>query len=161
MSNLNELLERFRRGPELLAVVLTGLGLEEPDFVPAPGKWSIRQIIAHVADTELVMAQRFRQIAAEDNPTVVAYDQEAWARGLDYARRKPAQSLDTFRRLRSENYELLKGLPETAFARTGNHTARGPVTLQFLVELAATHSEKHAQQLQGLREQFKRSRASA
>ena len=54
MSNLAETLERFRRGPELLAVVLTGVYGEETDFTPAPGKWSIRQIIAHLADAELV-----------------------------------------------------------------------------------------------------------
>ena len=161
MNDIPDLLERFRRGSELIAAITTGAAGSELDFVPAPGKWSIRQIIAHVADTELVMAQRFRQIAAEENPTIVAFDQEAWARGLDYARRKPAASLDTFRRLRAENHELLKGLPETAFARTGNHTARGTVVLQFLVELAANHSEKHAQQIQGVREQFKRSRAGA
>ena len=65
-------------------------------------------------------------VAAEDNPTLVAFDQDAWARNLDYARRKPKQSLESFRRIRAENYELLKGLPEAAFERTGNHTESGP-----------------------------------
>ena len=123
MSDIPALLERFRRGPELLAVVLTGVFGEEEDFVPAPGKWSIRQIVAHLADAEMVGAHRFRQVIAEDNPTLVAFDQDAWARNLDYARRKPKQSLETFRRIRAENYELLKGLPETVFERAGNHTA--------------------------------------
>ena len=68
MSNLAETLERFRRGPEFLAMVLTGVYGDEMDFTPAPGKWSIRQIVAHVADSELVGAQRFRQVIAEDNP---------------------------------------------------------------------------------------------
>ena len=61
MSNLAETLERFRRGPEFLAMVLTGVYADEMDFTLAPGKWSIRQIVAHVADSELVGAQRFRQ----------------------------------------------------------------------------------------------------
>ena len=119
MSEIADLLERFRRGPELLAVVLTGVFGEEEDFVPAPGKWSIRQIIAHLADAELVCAQRIRQIVAEENPTLIAFDQDAWTRNLDYARRKPKQSLETFRRLRAENYELLRGLAAEAYARTG------------------------------------------
>src|SRR5215831_7669320 len=111
MSDLPALLERFRRGPELLAVVLTGVFGDEEDFAPAPGKWSVRQIVAHLADVELVAAHRFRQVLAEDNPTLIAMDQDKWAANLDYARRKPKQSLETFRRMRAENYDLLKGLP--------------------------------------------------
>src|ERR1043165_1530266 len=112
MSEIPALLERFRRGPELLAVVLTGVFGDEEDFVPAPGKWSVRQIVAHLADAELVGAHRFRQVIAEDNPTLRAYDQDKWTANLDYARRKPKTSLETFRRLRAENHELLKGLSE-------------------------------------------------
>ena len=156
MSDVPALLERFRRGPELLAVVLTGVFGEEEDFLPAPGKWSIRQIVAHLADAEMVGAHRFRQVIAEANPTLVAFDQDAWARNLDYARRKPKQSLETFRRIRAENYELLKGLPETVFERAGNHTQNGPMTLLRLLEGYANHAETHARQLQGVREEFKR-----
>ena len=159
MSDIPALLERFRRGPELLAVVLTGVFGEEEDFTPAPGKWSARQIIAHLADSELVSAHRFRQIAAEENPTLIAYDQEAWARNLDYARRKPKQSLETFRRLRAENHELLKDLPEAAFERIGNHTERGRTTLRSLVELVANHAESHARQLQAVRDEYKKGKA--
>jgi hypothetical protein len=156
MSGIPALLERFRRGPELLAVVLTGVFGEEEDFITAPGKWSIRQIVAHLADAELVGGHRFRQVIAEDNPTLVAFDQDAWARNLDYARRKPKQSLETFRRLRAENLELLKGLPQTAFERAGNHTQNGPMTLLRLVEGYAGHTETHARQLQGIREEYQR-----
>jgi len=155
MPDLPSLLERFRRGPELLAVVLTGVFGEEEDFVAEPGKWSIRQIVAHLADSELVIGHRMRQVVAEENPTLVAFDQEAWARNLDYARRKPKQSLETFRRIRAENYELLKELPEAAFARAGNHTERGRVTLEAIVEGCAQHAESHARQAQGIREAYK------
>src|SRR5215471_21299441 len=102
MSDIPSLLERFRRGPEVLTMVLTGVFGEEEDFVTAPGKWSIRQIIAHLADTELLLATRLRFVIAQDNPTLVAAAQEDWARNLDYARRKPKQSLETLRRLRAE-----------------------------------------------------------
>ncbi|HLI85679.1 MAG TPA: DinB family protein [Bryobacteraceae bacterium] len=155
MPDLPALLERFRRGPELLAVVLTGVFGDEEDFIAAPGKWSIRQITAHLADTELVFAHRFRQVIAEDNPTLVAFDQNAWAANLDYARRKPKSSLDTLRRLRAENHELLKELPEAAFARTGNHTERGPLSLHQLVAGAADHLESHARQAQAIRDAYK------
>jgi DinB superfamily len=159
MSDLSAVLERFRRGPEVLAVVLTGVFGDEEDFTPAPGKWSIRQIAAHLADSELVFAHRFRQVIAENNPTLMAFDQNAWASNLEYSRRKPKTSLDTLRRLRAENYELVKDLPETAFARTGNHTERGTLSLRQMVEGAAEHLESHARQAQGIREAFKESKA--
>jgi hypothetical protein len=160
MNDLSELLERFRRGPELLAALMTGAAGPELDFVPAPGKWSLRQILAHLSDSEIVMSDRFRRVAAEDNPTLVAFDQEAWASKLNYARRKTSESLETFRRLRIENYELLKELPEAAFERTGSHTQRGAVTLRQMVEGAASHAEGHARQIREVREAYKRSRAA-
>ena len=79
-------------------MVLTGVYGEEVDFTPTPEKWSIRQLAAHVADSELVGALRFRSVIAEDNPKLQAFDQDAWTRNLDYARRLPKQSLESFRR---------------------------------------------------------------
>jgi hypothetical protein len=155
MPDLPALLERFRRGPELLAVALTGVFGDEEDFTTAPGKWSIRQIVAHLADAELVFAHRFRQVIAEENPTLIAFDQNAWASNLDYSRRKPKTSLDTLRRLRAENHELLKDLPENAFARTGNHTERGPISLLQMVAGGADHLESHARQAQAIRDAYK------
>jgi hypothetical protein len=158
MSEIPALLERFRRGAELLAVVLTGVFGEEEDFAPAPGKWTVRQIVAHLADAEMVGAHRLRQVIAEDNPTLIAYNQDAWTANLDYARRKPKQSLETFRRIRAENYELLKGLPESAFERAGNHTENGRMTLRQLLEGYAGHAESHARQLQEIREVYKKAK---
>ncbi len=158
MPVIPDLLERFRRGPELLAVVLTGVFGEEEDFVTAPGKWSIRQIVAHLADAELVGAHRMRAVLAEDNPRLTAFDQDAWTRNLDYAQRKPKQSLETFRRLRAENYDLVKNLPEAAYARTGDHSENGMVTLLQLIEGYAGHAESHARQLQSIREEYKKTK---
>ena len=112
--------------------------------------------VAHLADSEIVCAHRIRQIVAEEQPTLIAFDQEAWTRNLDYARRKPKQSLESFRRVRAENYELLKELPEETYARTGNHSERGPITLRFQVELLAEHAESHARQMQAIREEYRK-----
>ena len=159
MESLSELLERFRRGPDLVAAVITGAAGAELDFVPSPEKWSIRQILAHLADSEIVCSDRFRRVIAENNPTLVGYDQEAWAANLNYRRRRTADSLELFRRLRAENYELLKELPEGVFERAGTHTERGVMTLRELVAYDAEHHEKHAQQLQELRRLYRRSRS--
>ena len=154
-------LERFRRGAEVLATVLTGAAGEEVDWSPAPGKWTIRQIVAHLADAELVYAHRLRVVIAEENPPLTAFDQDAWARNLDYARRKPAQSLDSFRRLRAENHELLKGLPEAAFDRAGVHSERGPMRLRDLVQYMCEHVESHARHLQTLRGDYRKIKGRA
>jgi uncharacterized damage-inducible protein DinB len=158
MSEAKELLERFRRGAELIATAMTGAAGSELDFVPASGKWSVRQIVAHLADSEIVAADRFRRVIAEESPTLIGYDQDAWARNLNYARRKTSDSLETFRRLRAENWELLKELPEAAFERKGTHSEHGPVTLLDLLRIYAEHAEGHARQLREVREQFKQSK---
>lgn len=155
MDEIAELLERFRRGPELVASALTGAAGSELDHAPAPGKWSVRQIVAHLSDSEMVGAFRMRRVAAEDNPALEAWDQDAWAVRLDYARRKPSQSLETFRRIRAENYELLRDLPAEAFARTGVHSERGPMSLLDLLRIYARHAEAHVEQIRAARASFK------
>jgi hypothetical protein len=155
MSEVPELLERFRRGAEMVAVSITGAAGAELDFAPEPGKWSIRQIVAHLSDAEIVGAMRLRRVIAEDQPKLEAFDQDAWTSNLDYARRKTSQALETFRRIRAENYELLKEVPEAAFARTGIHSERGPLTLKQLLLGYAEHAENHAAQLRTRRAEYK------
>lgn len=161
MSEIPDLLERLRRGAELVAVSITGAAGSELDFAPEPGKWSIRQIVAHLADAEIVATMRLRQLIAEQNPKMEAWDQNAWATNLDYSRRKPSQSLETFRRIRGENYELLKDLPEAAFERAGVHSERGRITLRQLLQGIAEHAETHAAQLRARRAEFKTFKAGA
>lgn len=161
MSELADVLERFRRGAELVAMAITGAAGPEVDFRPAPDKWSVRQIVAHLADSECVAVLHFRRIIAEENPELPTYNQDAWAEHTDYAKRKPSQSLETFRRVRSENYELLKDLPEEIFQRTGNHPKRGPITLMDLLKIYAGHPEKHAVQIRNVRTEYKASKAKA
>src|SRR5579862_2327839 len=143
MSELADLLERFRRGPELLAVVTTGAAGPELDFRPGEGKLTVRQIACHLADAEIVGAMRLRQIIAEENPTLQYFDDDAWAEKLDYHKRKISHALENFRRLRTENHELLKDLPEAAFDRNGTHSKDGPMSLREVVDWYAHHSESH------------------
>ena len=160
MSELQGILERFRRGAELLAVATTGAAGPELDFKPE-GKWSVRQIVSHVADAEAVAAMRLRQIIAEENPTMIAWDQNAWTERLDYDKRKMSSVLEIFRVLRASNYELIKDLPESAYARTGMHSERGRISLLELVTGMAEHAENHATQLRGVRAAYKEHRAKA
>jgi hypothetical protein len=159
VSEQADILERYRRGAELLAMATTGVAGTELDYKPSEDKWSIRQIVCHLADAEAVTVTRLRVIAAEDNPSLTAWDQDAWAKNLDYGRRKISQALETFRRLRGENYELVKDLPEAAFARAGVHTQRGRVTLLDIVRYDAHHVENHVKQIQAARGAYREHRA--
>jgi hypothetical protein len=161
MSEISDLLERFRRGAELVAMSMTGAAGAELDFVPEPDRWSVRQIVCHLADAELVGAMRFRQIIAEDHPTLQAFDEKAWAVNLDYQKRKASHVIETFRRIRGENYELLKDLPEETFQRTGIHSQRGPMMLVDLLRIYTNHAEKHTVQLSTVRAAYKQSKAKA
>jgi hypothetical protein len=160
MSDLANLLERFRRGAELVAVATTGAAGPVLDFRPAEGKWGVRTIVCHLADSEIVWAMRLRQVIAEDNPLIVAFDQDAWADRLDYSKRKLSPALETFRRTRAENYELLKDLPEEAYERTAQHNQRGPIALLDLLRIFVEHTEKHVQQIQAARAAFKEFKAA-
>ncbi|HBY60221.1 MAG TPA: hypothetical protein DEH78_10385 [Solibacterales bacterium] len=158
MSELSELLERFRRGAELVAVVTTGAAGPELDFRPSPEKWSIRQVVGHLADSEMVGAYRLRSVLAEDNPTLHWYDEKAWAERLDYQRRKYSQALETFRRTRAENYDLIRELPDEAWSRPATHSRNGPMTLLGVLRMYAEHAEGHARQIRELRDAFKLSK---
>ncbi|MGB9604905.1 MAG: DinB family protein [Bryobacteraceae bacterium] len=158
-ASLVELLERYRRGPELVATVTTGAAGPELDFVPQPGGWSVRQIVAHLADAEIVAAERLRRVIAEDNPFLPAYHQDAWARRLGYHKRRMAEALELLRRLRAENHQLLAGLPEEDFQRAGTHSERGRITLLELLAAEVDHLEKHARRIQQLRAAWRQQRS--
>jgi DinB superfamily len=164
MNELPELLERYRRGAELLAMATTGAAGPELDFKPpaAEGthdKWSVRQIVCHLADTEAVCAMRFRQVIAEDNPSMPGFDGAAWARSLDYEKRKISQVLEIFRVLRASNHELLKTLPEETYQRRGNHSEIGSVSLLDLLKTYAEHVETHVRQVQTTRSAYRENKA--
>jgi hypothetical protein len=142
MSELSDLLERFRRGGELLAMATTGAAGTELDFKAPAQHLSVRQMVCHLADAEIVGAMRLRQIIAEENPTLQYFDDDLWAEKLDYHKRKISHALENFRRLRTENHELLKDLPEAAFERTGMHSKDGKMSLRQVVDWYAQHTER-------------------
>lgn len=159
MSNLPDLLERFRRGAELLAMATTGAAGPVLDFHAEGYSWTVRQLVCHLADAEAVAVMRFRQMLAEDNPTLQYFDDPQWMVNLDYARRKTSVALETFRRLRSDNHELLKDLTEVQFARPGTHSTDGATTLLASVEWFTAHLEEHVGEIQAIRAVYKEFRA--
>jgi DinB superfamily len=158
MNELETLLERFRRGAEMVAATSAGMSGGEADFSPAPGKWTARQIVAHLADVEIVVADRLRRTIAEDNPMLMAINQDEWAERLGYSDRRLNDSLDLLRAIRTANFDLLRTLPESAFARTGRHSQRGPETVLDILRIYTGHTETHAKQIEHIREKYRESR---
>ena len=151
MNNHTEALELFRLGPGILEEALRGITEEEASFVPAPGKWTIRQVMRHVADTEIVVAMRMRQIIAEEKPTLIPFDQNLWAANLGYEKTGVAKALASFRSLRDDTSALLEALPAHAFGRVGVHPERGAKSLLEWVSLFGGHVAVHAKQIRDIR----------
>jgi hypothetical protein len=156
MSNHAEALAQFRQGPSALAAALQGASAEETAFVPGPGKWTIKQLVRHVADTEIVVGMRMRQIIAEDSPTLIPFDQEKWAANLSYETADAAASLVVFETLREDTVRVLEALPAEAFDRPGVHPERGTKPLVEWVQLFARHVFTHADQIRGIREAWRK-----
>jgi len=153
-AEIKELLERFRQSPSVLEKALDGVTEEESKFSPAPGKWTIREIVRHVADTEFLAGVRLRQMIAEDRPDLAMFDQDKWAVSLKYNDSDPRDALLDFGVLREMNTTMLAAVPPEAYDREGIHAKRGVTTLRFWVDLFAKHIDKHAQQILVAREAF-------
>jgi uncharacterized damage-inducible protein DinB len=115
---------------------------------PEPGKWSIAEILAHLADAELAGGWRLRLIAGQDGVPVQAFDQDVWAKTFDYANRDPRQSLQTFRVLRENNLRMLKSLPKNVWENHGMHQERGKETIAHIVRMFAGHDLNHLAQIE-------------
>jgi len=115
---------------------------------PEPGKWSIAENLAHLADAELVGSWRMRSILGNNGVTLQAFDQDVWAQTFDYAKRDPKISLETFRVLRENNLRMLKALPEDLWENYGMHQERGKETISHIVAMFAGHDLNHLGQVE-------------
>ena len=115
---------------------------------PGPGKWSIAEILAHLADAEVVGSWRMRLILGNSGQPIQAYDQEVWADTFKYADRDPKESLRVFRVLRENNISLLKRIPAPLWDNHGMHAERGKETISRIVEMFAGHDLNHLQQVE-------------
>lgn len=123
--------------------------LQRPE---APGKWSMRQVLAHLADSDLVWGWRLRLILSQDRPPLTGYDQDAWANRLGYADVPARQSVEMFGVLRRANLGLLERATPADLERVGVHVERGEERLSHQLKLYAGHDLLHLSQLARVRE---------
>jgi uncharacterized damage-inducible protein DinB len=139
-------LETIERTPARLASLIATIGEKRVNEAPAPGKWSARDIVAHLADCEIVFTFRLRQTLAQDNPTIQPFDQEKWA--ATYAAYDASLALYAFSSLRQWNLALLRSLTPEAFQRKMTHPERGEMTFQTVLETIGGHDLNHIGQLE-------------
>ncbi len=140
------LIALYRDGYRAIVEAMQGATEEQLAARPSPGKWSPREIVHHLADSEMTAAIRLRLLLALDRPTIHAFDQDRFASRLHYDR--PHESaLEAFRYARECTAQLLERLGEEDWLREGTHTETGPYSVTRWLEIYAPHAHSHARQM--------------
>ncbi len=144
-------LEAMAEAPGRLKKLTAGLTEKQLSTKPAPGKWSIKEIAAHLADGEVILGSRYRFVAGHERPPIAGYDQDAFAVRLGVENARTADLVDDFALVRAANLGLLQRLPEAAWDRVGIHSERGEESIRKMVWMYAGHDRNHLRQIETIR----------
>jgi len=149
-----ELIARYKDGYRQVAEALQDISEEEMDYRWSPEKWTAREIVHHLADSEMTSAIRLRKLLVEDQPQIQGYDQEAFARRLLYARRPIAPALVAFKAARDTTAQLLEFMTDADWQRTGHHSESGAYSAETWLRIYAAHAHNHAEQIRHCRRRY-------
>jgi len=138
----------LRETPAAIRGLLAGLSDADSAKPEFEGKWSIRQVMQHLADSDLVWGWRLRMVLAHDRPTITGYDQDLWANRLGYASVPIAQSFADFEHLRDANLRLIARIPVSDFSRVGVHSERGEESVAHMMKMYGGHDLLHRRQIE-------------
>jgi hypothetical protein len=145
-----ELIEQYRDGYRVIVEALDGATAAEMDAREAPGEWSPREVVHHLADSEMTSAIRLRRLIAEDDPEITGYDQDEFARRLYYDR--PIDpSLAAFNAARMTTVDILERMTEEQWARQGTHSESGAYSVIDWLQTYSVHAHEHADQIRRAR----------
>jgi hypothetical protein len=145
-----KLIVQYKDGYAAVAEALLKITPAELDARPGPGRWTAREIIHHLADSETTSAIRLRRLLAEDRPVINGYDQDEFARRLHYDR-PHEPSLELFKAVRAATGALLDCLEPKDWLREGRHSESGPYSVETWLRIYADHAHKHAKQIRAAR----------
>ena len=134
---------------------IRGLTPKQLKSRPEPAKWSISEILAHLADAEIVASWRMRSVIGENGITIQPFDQDSWASVFEYRGRDARRSLEVFRILRENNLAMLKEIPRETWNNYGMHLERGKETIAHLTRMFAGHDTNHVLQIERIVKQLK------
>ena len=139
------------RTPNAVREVIAGLSEAQLSQREAPGKWSVRHVVRHLADGDLVWGWRLRMVLAHDRPTITGYDQDLWADRLQYGQADVSLALEDFTVLRRSNLRLLGAASAADMQRVGVHSERGEESVAHMIKMYAGHDLLHLAQLRRIR----------
>jgi len=145
------LITAYTNGYRAVVDALEGMTEAQLDARPGPGEWTPREIVYHLADSEMTSALRLRRLLAEENPEIAGYDEEAFARRLHYGDRPIGPSLDALRAARATTASILDCMTEDEWAREGTHSESGRYTAEGWLEIYVAHARDHAAQIRRAR----------
>jgi uncharacterized damage-inducible protein DinB len=141
------LIEHYEAGADKLSQAIRNLTDEDLKAVPDPaakvGKWSIQQVVVHLADAEAAFADRIRRLIATDNPRLEAWDENQFLSNLHYDKQSAADAAEMVRLTRVQTSRVLRAAGDSCLTRKGTHTERGPVTLADALTHANEHLDHH------------------
>ena len=137
-----------RQAPETLARLVAGASGDALRRPPAPGKWSVAEIVGHLVDDEIVSSWRYRRMIEQSGSSLQSFNQEEWVRMGDHNSARPAETIELFRLLRHANLRLLAKLSEPQWECCGIHAQRGRITVRDLVRHMAGHDINHIEQVE-------------
>ncbi len=146
----NASIDQYEDGFRAVAASLEGITDAELEAREAPGEWNPREIVHHLADSEMTSAIRLRLLIAEDTPTIIGYDQEAFVRNL-YPDRPIEPSLAAFAAARDSTAPILRRLSDAQWQRAGTHSESGPYSVADWLGIYAGHAHDHADQIRRAR----------
>ena len=119
------------------------LGPEQLRARPVPGKWSTLEVVCHLADSEQAWCHRMKRVIVEDRPVIIGYDETRFTAGLPYHEADLEEELSLLEGMRRQMARILRGLPEAAWSRIGDHSENGPMTLEQMLRAEAEHVPHH------------------
>jgi uncharacterized damage-inducible protein DinB len=152
-QEFKKLLDTAEKSPEQVARAVMGLPAKVLQYKPSPNKWSVQEILAHLADSELVYGYRLRQAIADKEPTFAPIDQEAWAANLGYMEPTPPELIALYSLLRRANLRVLRRLKPADLEKGGFHPEhKRKVTVGEIVQMMAKHGPNHLDQIERLKQ---------
>lgn len=154
-------IESYGKAHEQLVAALKEFPREMWQWKPAPNRWSIHEIVVHLADSEANSFVRCRFFIAQPGQPVMPYDQDAWAQKLNYHAQSTEDALELFKWLRLTSYRLIKDLPESAWGSKLQHPEHGDYTFDRWLDIYERHTAGHIAQMGKNFEAWKAQRSAA
>lgn len=146
-EKINLLLENYVQAHQQIVDAIKEFPVDMWKFKPSENRWSIHEILIHIADSEVNSFSRCRKIIAENGGLIVAYDQDKWANSMFYHEQNTSNAIELFRLLRKMTYEMLIKLPDDAWHNFAEHSTDGKLNLTKWLEIYERHIPGHIEQM--------------